>query len=117
MNTFPFSSISLIIFSIVLFISDLTVTQLLQDFFDFYCDFDYGKHTICCITGTEQSKDQRKMSFRNSDRIAIDIVNPIESWLNCAGNITVEAILRFKRSCMQTLQKFPEVSLPNRIQT
>merc|ERR1711963_177850 len=58
----------------------LTVTELLQEFFEFYADFDYNKSTICVLTGQEEPKSQREKSFRN-DQFAIDIINPIDDWL------------------------------------
>ena len=86
----------------------LSVSQLLEHFFDFYSDFDYIAHSICVMTGTEQNKNQRQKNGIR-ERSAIDIINPIDTWLNCSANISSDAVLRFKRLCLETLQRFPQV--------
>lgn len=91
-------------------VQGLSVSQLLEDFFDFYSDFNYNEHSICVITGTEQNKSQRQKAVHR-ERSAIDIINPIDTWLNCSGNISSDAVLRFKTLCMQTHQRFPKVRI------
>ena len=87
----------------------LTISQLLEGFFDFYSDFDYNTTSLCVITGTEQKKGQREKVILR-ERSAIDIINPIENWLNCSSNVSSDAVLKFKSMCFKTLKRFPEVS-------
>ena len=82
-------------------IANMSLEQLLEGFFKFYASLDYNSVTICVVSGILQPK--RKSDFRD----ALDIVNPFDN-RNVAANVKREAILRFRRSCIDASELFSQ---------
>lgn len=76
-------------------VADLSLFDLLQGFFQFYGLYDYQKNGICVIEGQPVKKR----------RDALDIVNPLQSNLNCSSFVSLDTLIRFRKMCHQTCKK------------
>ena len=81
--------------------AELSLSELLLEFFEFYALFNYNEHAICVVSGKRQPK--KKMT-------ELEITNPLDPRLNVAANIKMEAVLRLRKCCAEACQKFDHLS-------
>eukprot|EP00094_Tigriopus_californicus_P007965 TCALIF_07667-PA protein Name:"Similar to Mtpap Poly(A) RNA polymerase, mitochondrial (Mus musculus)" AED:0.09 eAED:0.09 QI:0/0.71/0.5/1/1/1/8/40/603 len=92
--------------------SKLTLTDLLLDFFKFYGDFDYKRHTVCILTGECQPKRTQTSSTKHMHS-CLSITNPLEPDLNVCANVTSFGLDSFKANCQKGYKFMTDVQLGN----
>ena len=75
-------------------VANLSLSELLSGFFEFYANFNFNESSVCVLSGTYQPK-------RRQVNHILDIVNPLEPRLNVAANVQDQTVIRFRRSCMR----------------
>ncbi|KAG9267965.1 poly(A) RNA polymerase, mitochondrial [Astyanax mexicanus] len=70
-----------------------TLEKLLQEFFEFYGSFDFGKSSINIRKGREQNKPETS---------AMHIQNPFETDLNVSRNVNSSQLQRFVTLCKES---------------
>ena len=78
-------------------VASLSLTELLQGFFEFYGLFKYEQNAICVVHGKEITKRKGKG--------VIEVVNPLDPNLNSSIFVQEEALLRFRRLCLEAVRK------------
>lgn len=81
--------------------TELTVTDLLVDFFAFYSRFKFDKYAVCTWTGEVQPKRSAHNLVRRVSYF-MDITNPLERELNASANVTQETVNDFQSKCKDT---------------
>lgn len=80
-------------------IADLSLSELLMGFFDFYAQFEFSRKTICVESGRLIPK-----RIKNGP-LTLDVINPLDPKKNTAVNIYGHCIEKFKRCCKKTCEK------------
>ncbi len=89
-------------------LANLSMAQLLADFFEFYGNFDYNRHAVCVVTGKLQPRRRKTPHIRNVSYF-VDITNPLEPSLNVSANVQEFAVQKFRRICNLSLRKMWEI--------
>ena len=79
--------------------ADLSLSELLTGFFEFYAHFDFRTKTVCVESGTLIPK-----RIKNGP-LTLDVINPLDPKKNTAVNIYGHCIEKFKRSCKKSIEK------------
>ena len=87
---------------------ELSLAQMLTDFFDFYSHFDFKRKAVCVVAGRPTPKRAASTSNKVNDgkvSFFIDVTNPLERDLNVAGNVQEHAVALFQKKCRESLRK------------
>ena len=83
--------------------SPISLSELLQGFFEYYALYDFSKNVLCPITGTSKLKTRR---WTNSS--SLDLINPLEPNLNVSYNVNAKSVEKFKEQCRVAIKKMNE---------
>jgi len=82
------------------FNSDISLSELLLEFFQFYANYNFTTNALCPVSGTSIVKTRR---WKNS--ATIDLINPLEKDLNVSYNVSKRAVEIFQEQCKESVSK------------
>lgn len=88
---------------------EITLDELLSNFFLFYSEFDFRSRSLCVITGQAQPKRTAKPG-RSKVCYDMDIFNPLEPELNVSSNVHAVAVDKFQKECLYSHKVMEKMS-------